>query len=428
MRKSLLFIFSVSSLFSLSLNEEIYQGLHYYNTHQYEKAYKFFNRLFQSNLDNERINFYLGITALKLKKYDKAVEAFERVLIKNPNNLRARVEYARALFYLKNYDESRREFLKVLRNESVPIEVKKNIEKFLTLIDKLDKRVFYNAFLSVGIKHDNNIDNDVGAGTPIQDTIFDTNLSRGNSKKGDFINEDLAVLNQRYDIGERGGWKMNNSLVAFAQNYFKYSDNNVLYFSVGSELSTKKDDYLYKNRFFFNKILLDNSSYLNSYGVTFSLYKPVDKFLFNPAVTLKRKDFENDNLDSINKAFSLSAVQKLQNMDVLKYRVAYIDENAKVDAENSYRKSSFKIDYEKRVKKIKFNVGYHFFVKDYKEKSSVFLRKRKDRQSHLKGNVLYDIKKNLKAKFGVEYIKNSSTRDANDYSKLIESLNLEILF
>jgi len=427
MKKLWLAVILISFLSANTIKTDIEHGLKLYQQHKYKKAYKLFYSLFNHHLDNEEVNFYLGLSAFKLQKYDKAVEAFERILIKNPNNLRARLEYARSLFYMQNYQESKKQFLMVME-QNIPIEVKQNIHKFLVLIDKLQQRNFYNILLSVGLKYDSNINNDAGSNTVIHDTVFDNSSTlTGNRKKSDFINENLFVLNQIYDMGKIEQWKMDNNLIIFNQNYFKYTKNNILYFSASPGLDYKSSNYLLKNRLFFNKILLDNDSYLSTYGIGVSFFKPLNQIILNPSITFKKKNFVNNNLDAINKNLSFFIIQKLTNAK-LNYGISYTDENAKVAEENSYIKKDIKLNYIKNINRFTFNIGYEFFNKRYKEKNSVFLVKRKDYQSNIKGIVSYKFKKNLKFNFSLNYIKNNSTRDANDYNKFVDSANILMSF
>ena len=182
MKKLWIAVILFSFLSANTIKTDIEYGLQLYQNHQYKQAYKLFYSLFNNHLDNEEINFYLGLCAFKLKKYDKAVEAFERVLIKNPNNLRARLEYARSLFYMQNYQESKKQFLMVME-QNIPIEVKQNIRKFLILIDKLQQKNLYNILLSVGLKYDSNINNDAGSDTVIHDTVFDNSSTLTGNRK-----------------------------------------------------------------------------------------------------------------------------------------------------------------------------------------------------------------------------------------------------
>ena len=67
------------------------KALKAFKNKNYDKSFKEFNLLFQNNLDNILINYYLGRSAYELGKYEFAISAYDRILIQEPNNSKVRL-------------------------------------------------------------------------------------------------------------------------------------------------------------------------------------------------------------------------------------------------------------------------------------------------------------------------------------------------
>ena len=70
----------------------------------------------------------LGRSAYEIGKFEEALSAFNLILMEEPSNSRVKLEVAQTYFAMGNYDESEKIFKDVLKNDSLPPLVKKNVE------------------------------------------------------------------------------------------------------------------------------------------------------------------------------------------------------------------------------------------------------------------------------------------------------------
>lgn len=142
-----------------------------YESGDYNKACDLFLQLFRDRPQDERVNFGLGLSAMKAGKLSHARFAFERLLVMNADNQRARVELARTLAAMELYDLSREEFEKVLLCNP-PEKVRTNIEAFLHQIKRNSRSWTAGAQLSAGAFYDDNIN--IGP----SESLIDTGVGR----------------------------------------------------------------------------------------------------------------------------------------------------------------------------------------------------------------------------------------------------------
>ncbi len=142
-----------------------------YESRDYDKACDLFLQLFRDRPQDERVNFGLGLSAMKAGKLSHARFAFERMLAMNADNQRARLELARTLAAMGLYDLSREEFEKVLLYNP-PEKVRTNIEAFLQQIKRDSRSWTAGAQLSAGVFYDDNIN--IGP----SESLIDTGVGR----------------------------------------------------------------------------------------------------------------------------------------------------------------------------------------------------------------------------------------------------------
>lgn len=97
--------------------------------------------------------------AIKLynaKKYEEALMAFDMILIDTPNDINAKIYYAKTLYKLSLLKESKKEF-ELLLLAPLDNQTKKEIQDYLTAIEKKQKKHFFNAIVGIGAGHDDNI-------------------------------------------------------------------------------------------------------------------------------------------------------------------------------------------------------------------------------------------------------------------------------
>lgn len=240
-----------------SVQSEYADALNQYKVKQYQKAYESFNVLFQKNLEDANVNFYLGRSAFELKKYSEAVLAFERVLFSKPDSSRAKLELARAYFMSRNFQEAKKFFLEVKADTKVPKNVIVSIDKYLQMIDDNTQKHFINGALVIGVNYDNNVAN----GLPEEYVTL-------NNKKRDWSHQEILLLNHKYNIDNNLIWK--NDFMVFS----KTMNNNK-----NSSLDTKLISYtpafnkVYDNALsvdyglFVDALWIDDKSNLRTHGL-----------------------------------------------------------------------------------------------------------------------------------------------------------------
>lgn len=100
----------------------------------------------------------LGIAAVESGKNTSAVFALERVLATQPNHPRARAEIARAYLALGETKTARKEFESV-REQPVPDEVKRTIDRFLSAIEQIDSegKTIVRGYAELTVGYDTNV-------------------------------------------------------------------------------------------------------------------------------------------------------------------------------------------------------------------------------------------------------------------------------
>ncbi len=311
-------------ILSLSLASLLYAGVGYdsalesFNSGKFDDAYKKFNELFKSNLDNPKINYYLGRSAYEVGKYDDAVNAFERVLIVDENHLKSKLELARVYLKLGQVDLAKEQFLLVLE-KNPPKEIKDNINSILSSIESSRDRDVFSLFLSIEGGYDDNINS-----TPTAENILDylSNVYKIDDAKAEpiidsgFIQESLSA-NYSYDFMDSGGFVLDTRGVIYNQNYFKNSDFDILYANLSFAPS-----YLYKNHKFslpitVEKLIYGGDDLMLLSSISANYVTRVDKYIFGSYFKFQQKDFEEDKAkNSYIKEFSLGVNRLFENANL----------------------------------------------------------------------------------------------------------------
>lgn len=97
-----------------------------------------------------------AITLYNAKRYEEALMAFDMILIDTPNDINAKIYYAKTLYKLSLFKESKKEF-ELLLLTPLDNQTKKEIQDYLTSIERKQKKHFFNAVIGVGAGHDDNI-------------------------------------------------------------------------------------------------------------------------------------------------------------------------------------------------------------------------------------------------------------------------------
>lgn len=145
-------------------------------------------------------DYLLGVAALDSGNLERAVFALERVLAVQPNNHVARAEIARAYLEMGERDSAKREFESV-RSQSIPEEVKANIDRYLSAIATSDVRTV-TGYLELGVGYDTNV-NFATANSLIALPAFNGNvidLGRNGARRADTFAALAGGVNLTYRL------------------------------------------------------------------------------------------------------------------------------------------------------------------------------------------------------------------------------------
>lgn len=190
---------------------------------RYEEAYTLLQQLRLEQLDDSRLNFYLGRSAFELGKFEEALGVFDALIKEQSGNTRLQLEHARTLFMLKAYDRARGEFESVLKTPLPPM-VRSNVERYLNAIDTRTKRHIFSGALIVGGGYDDNVFNHTYLGsTPYAQNRLDNNTSH----IPDGFHREILSLNYLY-VFESRKWAWDTALLFFNRTYNRQNSVNVM--------------------------------------------------------------------------------------------------------------------------------------------------------------------------------------------------------
>lgn len=190
---------------------------------RYEEAYGILQQLRLEQLDDARLNFYLGRSAFELGKFEEALSLFDELIAKESGNARLRLEHARTLFMLQSYDQARAEFEGVLKTPLPPM-VRANVERYLDAIDARTKRHIFSGALIAGAGYDSNVFNHTYLGTtPYAQATLDNNTSQ----IPDGFHREILSLNYLY-VFESRKWAWDTALLLFNRTYNRQNSVNAV--------------------------------------------------------------------------------------------------------------------------------------------------------------------------------------------------------
>ncbi len=255
----LIFIFiSSNSYANNDLNDEYKAALASYNQKDFKTSYDLLSKLYLSSLSDEKLNFYFGRSAYETGHYEVALAAFERVENLDPGNLRNRLEMARTYFMLKMYEDAQNAFEDVLQNQSIPNNVRRNIELYLSKVTKVQQKSFTYANITADWLYDSNVnysasdDFDYGLASVLSDETSDTAIQ----VYGDIVNI--------YDIGDKNGFAIKNRFIAYLKEYDVEDDYDVNYVAYNPSLVYKYTKHTFELGLGIDNTQIAHENYLKS--------------------------------------------------------------------------------------------------------------------------------------------------------------------
>lgn len=401
-------------------NSEFQNAKMLYNKKEYKKALDEFVKLDKIAPDDPKVNFYLGRCALELKMYDEALAAFDRVLMLNPNHTRTKLEIARLYYETGAYDLADTQLDLVLK-ENIPESVKANILKFKATIAKKKKRNFISSSITLGLNYDDNANNDIG-NIKFIIPLFNVPVN-GSPKKSDTTAYANINISDLYYFRDYKHWSLSSNFSSYISSNKNFSQNNSLTLSLSSAPTYTNKKYKISFPLNINKVLLDSISYSHSFqvGTNFSyILNPTSNVNF--AVNYGRFYNENDSNQN-SKTTSFSFIYKKafgKNPIMLSLSAGYV-RNRKVkgtrtdiDADNH----NYGINIAKKLfSKLYGTISYNKSYQDYKDRDTLFLNKRKDREDRYNASFSYNISKTFIATISASHTKHTSNQAPFNYDK-----------
>lgn len=402
-------------------SEELYNSAQEaYAQNDFTRAYPLLKQLFDQTPDSTEINFLLGRCALELRQYDASVAAFDRVLMLNPNHTRTHLELAR-LYYERQELELAQIELDLVLNDQLPNDVRDSATTFKRKIDESMSRHRFNGALIVGGGYDSNVNNDIGA-KQFMISALDIPIS-GNEKKGDGYGFSTFVLNHSYDFGNRGGWSLENSFVAYDKLYSQSSKNNLVLFSLSSAPTWSEDKTTVALPITFDRVYIDGKGYLANVGAGIK-----SSYLIDPLSQIEggysfKRGYYHDETYDVNAHLLFANYRRIigENLFALGLHTSYgINkevETVRTDVQNKEWK--YGLDLSKEfTKDFRSSFGYTRTSTNYDEVDAIFLTKRQDDKDQYELSFGYTLQKNLSLGASVMYSNNHSNHDPFDYDKI----------
>ena len=407
------------------------EAINLFKNKNYVKSFQLFGKLLNEYPNDKQINFYYARSAFELKNYEYAFSSFDLILINNPNDSRVRAEFARTLMMMKLYKEAKEEFNKVLLLP-IPLNVRKNIEKMITVIESKEKTYVLNKIAIIGFGWDDNINNN----THIDTTAYGSlNLDNDTSKKNDTSMNLIFVGNLIVPNKQNNQLTWESTVISFVQEQSRYKENNIglLSLSSGMGYTTK----LFKNltSVTYDHIWVGNSQTVYIYGLTNSIKTKVNKKdILSFDIKLKKKKFikeENFDKSSQIEEYTLTYDKLLTNKkDKITLSSSFITERKRQGIRTDVDKDTnkYKISYTKNIlSSFDITLGYEKELNKYKN-FAVNLPNRDDDKKVFNTKLSHTINKSKLISLEYKNTDNKSNINTYSYKKQSVNLNYTIIF
>lgn len=330
-------------------SNEFKVALDYFNKKDYQKSFKLFEKLLDKHPSNTLIEFYYGRSAFEIKNYEYAFTSYDRILINEPQNHRVRAELARTLMMIESYNEAKKEFNKILLSP-IPVNVRKNIEKMLKIIESKEKKYIFNKVAILGFGWDDNINN--GAGDQLDGIPTDSTSEKEDENfhailVGNFIMPSKSHPNYAYEA----------TAIGYFQEQSKYKESNIQLFSLSMGLAYMNKDLKNLTSITYDHIIYGGSQLLRNYTLGNNIKYKLDKSnTISFDVKLKKKNFIK--LEDKDKN------AKIQEFG-FDYTLNLADTKSKFILGTTYsterKTQGTRVDVDKDINKYKFSYNQGFF-------------------------------------------------------------------
>ena len=337
---------------------------------------------------------------------------------------------------LKNYTQAIKDFNAVLVNANTPVDIKKSIEERLAYIRQTMQKHFISGALVFDISYDSNVNNSATAGTYsvfVPQLGTDLTLNNNAKEESDYYYDAIAVINHVYKYNEN--FSLNNSLVAYTQDYDTKKDSNIDIISFISTPTFYKGANKYGTGFGIDYVRYNDKDYLKNYNLILSnSHLFTQTTLNNITFRLSKKlyDQEEDKQKSAY-VFDLtnSLKYKTENFGLFTLDTSYSKELEIYEQRTDVSKESFEIGLENSLAlPYKFDLNTNINSKKviYRDTDVNFLSRRVDKITSASIGISRPLRKNLIFALKGTATNNISNHAPFDYKKQVIKSSLIYTF
>ncbi len=407
-------------------------ALKLYKLKEYQKSYTLFNQLFQIQLDNANINFYLGRSAFELKKYHEAIIAYEQILFNEPESLRTKFELAKTYFMYQKFEESKYYFQELYKDDKTPTHVKESIDEYLAIIDTKIQKHFLNGIFLVGLNYDSNVNsrsnydlyNIPNLPNPAVNSVDD---------ESDLFHEEVILLNHRYNKNDTMIFKNDFVFYSKTMNNHKNSAQDIDMVSYNPMLHYTYNDGLFVDySIFIDALWIDDKSNLNTYGLMPKFTYTIDKNTITKGYfkyQIKKNKLDDTKIND-STYFEINNDWQFVSKIGTPYGVSFVYSNEQQDnkqVNNTIDKKSFNISANSTYifnNSLSLLSTLSYKYTKYDQNDIFYLKKRTDDEYKLTLMGTYIYSQNWLLQFGTNYTDNHSNLQPNVYDKYTFKLNI----
>jgi len=249
-----------------TLEADYQKALTAYKSKDFTTSYEILSKLYLSRLSDASLSYQLGRSAYETGHYSTALAAFERVEMLDGGNIKNKLEMARTYFMLKMYEESESAFKEVLQNQSIPDNVRTNIELYLARSSKVQQKSFTYATLGVDFVYDSNIN----FGSLNSSYQVGGNILPSEDERDGGAYQVYGDITNIYDIGDKNGFAIKNKLSIYGKKHSN-SDNDdydIGYLLYNPSLLYKETKYTAELELGIDTLSLGESSYMQTMSIS----------------------------------------------------------------------------------------------------------------------------------------------------------------
>ncbi len=425
-----LYFFSAHASQKIKLDDTYAKAMVFYKNKDFTSSYELFYTIYLKKLSNVKFNFYFGRSAYETGHYEHAIAAFERVELLDTANLRNKIEMGRTYYILKMYEDSHNAFKEVLDTQSLPQNIRTNLELALSRVSKVQKKSFTYATLMLDVLYDSNIN---------YGSIDDYYYARAKLSKlaqiSDIAIQGYVNIVNIYDIGDKNGFSLKNTLDAYIKDYTNYDDCDLISLTYMPSLVYQETYFITELILGLNTLNLGGKSYLSSIYLQ-------PKFELKHSNTIRSLFYAKYQSKDFAQA-------KQKGLDATRYELSYglqnilsprsfVEANILVIAERKKSADNIYVDFDeleaniRYVNQYRMNYSLDFFSKirgrNYKDYSHGFESVREEISGYTSADLTIKLRHKLKLKLSTSYEYVVSNQKRFSYIKYTASAGLIKIF